>query len=136
MAITAGDLFSKWILDQVGLSAQTSIEAAFFYMAAIQTQPLLVIIMGTIIVLAQIIQFFMMVGRNAMIVVLVGQMPLAASGSNTDMGQQWTQKAIAWLIALRTFTSLKGAFVRFMMSTFTSASGRENARSTRAPSGR
>jgi hypothetical protein len=60
---------------------------------------MLLILLGLLVILTQIIQFGLMMVRNAMIVLLAGVLPISAAASNTATGKQWWSKSVAWLLA-------------------------------------
>ncbi|MGQ0632489.1 MAG: hypothetical protein ACT4P1_15830 [Sporichthyaceae bacterium] len=92
--IEVGDAFSDWILTQ----AQVDLDS-MVVLSGVASQPMLVIILGIVVILSQVIQLGLMIIRNGMIILLAAVLPLAAAGSNTQMGRQWWQKSTAWLIA-------------------------------------
>ncbi|MDX6240659.1 MAG: hypothetical protein QOG10_5479, partial [Kribbellaceae bacterium] len=59
----------------------------------------LLITIGIITVLASIIQIVLMVVRSAMLILLVGVLPMAAAATNTEMGRGWFKRIISWLVA-------------------------------------
>jgi hypothetical protein len=93
-AVEAGDAFTHWILtaSQADLPKTAGLEA-------VTGQPILVILLGLVVVLTQVIQFALMLARNAMIVLLVGTLPLSASASATVAGRAWWARSVAWLVA-------------------------------------
>jgi len=91
--IAAGDAFTKWILKESDLDfSQTLI------LEAVSNSGVL-LILAVIVVVTQIIQFFLMLVRNGMLVFLAGTLPLLSATTNTATGKQGYQKAIAWTIA-------------------------------------
>lgn len=101
--IAASDLFSSWIITaSTGSDFTTSIGNLLNFGAATGTAAfglVLLIILGLLAVLASIIQIVLMVMRSAMLILLVCVAPLAAAATNTEMGQQWFRKVLAWTIA-------------------------------------
>ena len=104
LLIQASDDFSKWILDQA-LGAD---DHAFANKLVDKvTDPLkdggvglaLVILIGILMVITALIQLALMIIRYAMLILLVGVMPLTASATNTEMGMMWFKRSIAWLAA-------------------------------------
>jgi hypothetical protein len=70
--------------------------------SAILGSPLLLgilIAVGILCILASIIQIVLMVVRTAMLILLLGVLPIAAAATNTEMGRNWFKKIIAWLLA-------------------------------------
>lgn len=93
LGIQVGEAFSTWILDKAQVDFSQTV-----VMAAIQS-PGVIILLSIIVIIAQVIQLGLMLIRNAMIVILVGVLPLAAAAGNTQTGRQWWQKSFAWLLA-------------------------------------
>jgi hypothetical protein len=92
--VELGDAFTEWILAEADLDVQNMV-----VLEPLLAQPFIVLILGLVVILAQIIQLLLMLARNAMVLLLVGVLPVAAAASNTTMGRQWWSKAVAWLIA-------------------------------------
>ena len=61
--------------------------------------PLLVIVLGLIAILVSVVQIMLMVARAAMLVLLCGALPLAASFTSTEAGRMWFRRFTAWLLA-------------------------------------
>ncbi|MEU1121960.1 MULTISPECIES: type IV secretion system protein [unclassified Streptomyces] len=59
----------------------------------------LLLILSLLMILATICQIGFMLVRNAMLIVLVATMPLAAAASSTAQGKTWFQKNLGWLLA-------------------------------------
>ncbi|MEU4196561.1 hypothetical protein AB0E69_31965 [Kribbella sp. NPDC026611] len=59
----------------------------------------LLITIGILCVIAGVIQIVLMVVRSAMLILLIGVLPIAAAATNTEMGKQWFKKIVAWLAA-------------------------------------
>ncbi|MGW3200119.1 hypothetical protein ACWDBD_37245 [Streptomyces sp. NPDC001118] len=113
LATQFGDYFSTWILEHA-LNVQasdgtnlTSTGASEFGTAmknltVLQTKGLadfLVIVMGLFGIISCIIQLILMLIRYAMLGLLVGTLPVAASLSGTENGKSMYKKAVGWLIA-------------------------------------
>jgi hypothetical protein len=92
--VELGDAYTEWILAEADLDLQN-----MAVLEAVAGQPFIVLILGVVVILAQIIQLLLMLARNALLLLLVGVLPVAAAASNTMMGRQWWSKAVAWLIA-------------------------------------
>ncbi|GAA3080387.1 ABC-type multidrug transport system fused ATPase/permease subunit [Kribbella aluminosa] len=60
---------------------------------------LLVIFVGILMVITSIIQLGLMLVRYAMLILLVGVLPITAAATNTEMGMAWFKKAVSWLVA-------------------------------------
>jgi len=46
-----------------------------------------------------VVQIVLMVVRSAMLILLLGVLPIAAAATNTEMGKGWFKRIISWLIA-------------------------------------
>ena len=92
-ALWIGDAVADWVLasSPARLSPVVVISASL--------SPALVILLSVTIILAQLVQALMMLVKNAMIVLLVGFLPLTAGATNTPLGQAGFQKALTWLAA-------------------------------------
>ncbi|MGC5412142.1 hypothetical protein ACPXCX_52125, partial [Streptomyces sp. DT225] len=61
--------------------------------------PVIALILALIATLACVAQVGLMMVRTAMLVLLVGTLPLSAAASSTPAGQAWFRKSLGWLIA-------------------------------------
>ncbi|MDI3195505.1 hypothetical protein QK290_14355 [Pseudarthrobacter sp. AL07] len=59
----------------------------------------ILIVLGLIGLIASLVQIVLMVVRSGMLVILAGILPTTAAFTNTEMGNQWFQKAVGWTIA-------------------------------------
>jgi len=107
LLVTAADGFSIWIINN-SLGCDVREGGACFGSNMVNLMalggagglgPLLMIILGLVAILASVVQILLVVARSAMLVVLTGILPLAASATNTEMGRQWFKKCVAWLVA-------------------------------------
>ncbi|ROP44320.1 MULTISPECIES: hypothetical protein [unclassified Rathayibacter] len=109
LATQAGDAFSIWILNNstdCDVSQQgesncfgTNIFAMISLTATSGIGLIGLFLLGMLAVFMTYVQIALMVFRGAMLVVLAGIFPLAASFTNTEIGRQWFKKAMAWTIA-------------------------------------
>jgi hypothetical protein len=122
--ITVGDIFSSCIISTALQSGDASgwvhgcqninsgnsqafgekmgAVLGFAAVVGIAGSPLLIGIMiavGILCVIASLIQIVLMVVRSAMLVLLLGVLPIAAAATNTEMGRNWFKRIIAWLLA-------------------------------------
>ncbi|MET9270382.1 hypothetical protein [Kribbella sp. NPDC003557] len=121
--ITAGDIFSSCIIstaldsknagwvdgcqniasgDSQHFGEVMGAVLGFGAVVAIAGSPLLIGIMiavGILCVIASLIQIVLMVVRSAMLVLLLGVLPIAAAATNTEMGRTWFKRIISWLLA-------------------------------------
>jgi hypothetical protein len=58
-----------------------------------------VFLFGVIAIVTCFIQIILMIVRSAMLILLAGVLPLAASATNTEMGKAWFKRVIGWLVA-------------------------------------
>ena len=59
----------------------------------------LMITIGILTIVAGVIQIVLMVVRSAMLILLIGVLPIAAAATNTEMGRTWFKRIISWLLA-------------------------------------
>lgn len=103
LAVTASDQFSTWVISQsipssssfgVALTGLLGLTAGSSGFGAI-----LVIVLGLFMLLASLIQIFLMVIRGGMLVLLAGVLPTTAAFTNTQIGREWFRKAVGWMVA-------------------------------------
>ena len=108
LATQAGDEFSVWILNNSTNCDVTNGESncfgtnVFAMISLTATSPIGLIglfFLGMLAVLMTYTQVALMIFRGAMLVVLAGIFPIAAAATNTEIGQQWFKKAMAWTLA-------------------------------------
>jgi hypothetical protein len=59
----------------------------------------LLICLGLLCIIAGVIQIVLMVVRSAMLILLLGVLPIAAAATNTEMGKEWFKKILSWIFA-------------------------------------
>jgi hypothetical protein len=99
--IKVSDVFSKWIIDQSLGSGNFDAK-----LTEKMTDPLkdngvglmLVIVIGILMVISALVQLGLMIIRYAMLVLLVGVLPLTAAATNTEAGMAWFKRAVGWLV--------------------------------------
>lgn len=96
LALDVGDAVAAWVLHAVNFKP-----SALLVLPAVASSgnTIVVIVLALVVVLAQIIQVVLMLVKNAMVVLLVGFLPLTAGATNTPLGQAGFQKALTWLAA-------------------------------------
>ncbi|MCM6761264.1 hypothetical protein NB037_02420 [Rathayibacter sp. ZW T2_19] len=108
LATQAGDEFSVWILNRSTDCDVTNGESncfgtnVFAMISLTATSGIGLIglfLLGILAVLMTYIQVALMIFRGAMLVVLAGIFPIAAAATNTEIGQQWFKKTMAWTLA-------------------------------------
>jgi type IV secretion system protein TrbL len=93
----ANSNFSTHLAQLLGITGQSGGFTAG--LAATATTAVIAIVLGLLAFLGSVIQVMLMLVRGGMLVLLVGTLPLIAAFSNTEMGNQWFRKAVAWLLA-------------------------------------
>ncbi len=59
----------------------------------------LAITIGVLAIVAGVIQIVLMVVRSAMLILLLGVLPISAAATNTEMGRTWFKRIVSWLLA-------------------------------------
>lgn len=103
LAVVAADRLASWILSSatVGTDFGQNLVSLIALSGATTGAlgPIVVIVLGSIAMLASLVQIALMVLRAGMLVLLAGIFPLSASFTNTATGKAWFQKCVSWLIA-------------------------------------
>jgi hypothetical protein len=97
LALEVGDAVATWILDAADFKPSLIVAASLPAVTGSTTG--VVIVLSLVVILTQIIQAVLMLVKNAMIVLLVGFLPLTAGATNTPLGRGGFLKAMTWLIA-------------------------------------
>jgi type IV secretion system protein TrbL len=103
LAVSASDQFSTWIISQ-SIPSSSSFGAALTGLLGLTAASsgfgaILVIVLGLFMLLASLIQIFLMVVRGGMLVLLAGVLPTTAAFTNTQAGREWFRKAVGWMVA-------------------------------------
>ncbi|MEN8649745.1 hypothetical protein ABCR94_03575 [Streptomyces sp. 21So2-11] len=102
LLIQASDSFSKWIIEEA-YSGQEFGDAVIGWLGLASmvgfNGPVIALILALIATFACIAQVGLMMVRTAMLILLVGTLPLSAAASSTAAGQAWFRKSLGWLIA-------------------------------------
>ncbi|WP_427887418.1 hypothetical protein ACQHIV_31140 [Kribbella sp. GL6] len=130
--ISSADDFSTWIIHQ---ALGTNDHEFAARIGELLTDPLkgpgdalgfvLVIFVGILMVITAIIQLGLMLVRYAMLILLVGVLPLTAAATNTEMGMMWLKRSVSWLVAFiiyKPVAALIYASAIYMMSATTPTS--------------
>ncbi|MGC4947955.1 hypothetical protein ACLQ2N_17390 [Streptomyces sp. DT224] len=98
----ASDSFSTWIITEAYGGKEFG-EAVVGWLGLSMmvgfNGPVIALILALIATLACVAQVGLMMVRTAMLVLLVGTLPLSAAASSTPAGQAWFRKSLGWLIA-------------------------------------
>lgn len=105
LLIQASDQFSSWI---IGEALGADDHAFATELAKRIADPLkdpgerlqfaLINLVGILMVITAITQLGLMIVRSAMLVLLVGVLPLTAAATNTEMGMAWFKRSVSWLV--------------------------------------
>lgn len=112
LSVTAADAFSVWVLegatncdvdasptDGESTCFGTTVGSIVMLTASSPIGMIGVLILGSLALLMTYIQVALMIVRGGMLVLLAGILPLSASFTNTEMGQQTFKKTVGWTIA-------------------------------------
>ena len=102
LMIDASDAFSKWVIETAIGAADGKFVTKLLSVASIQPNGIgwALIALGCLVgIAANLIQFAMMECREAILPLVAGIIPLAASAALTDWGQQWLRKTTSWVIS-------------------------------------
>lgn len=100
-ASAASDAFSSWILNQAAGGVGTQALTTMGTLAATSIPAAgLVVILAVLSIIGMVIQVALLMVRSALLVVLAGVWPLAASVSMIEGGQAWFRKITGWLLAM------------------------------------
>ena len=94
LALQVGDAVAGWALRSTDVRFNTA-----GLLAVTQGTTGVVIVLSLVVILAQIVQAVLMLVKNAMVVLLVGFLPLTAGATNTPVGKAGFHKALTWLAA-------------------------------------
>lgn len=106
LALRAGDAYAYWILRQAifgdSPNPTEDLGTAIASMSAAQSYPavLVLILLQVPFLLATATQIILMIFREGAVVVLAGQLQLAAAGGFTRLTSGWLAKVAGWMAAL------------------------------------
>lgn len=102
LALAAGDAYSTWIIDAStsgDVKGNVGKVGATLWGGGAGMGAGLVLIVSLLAILSGVVQLALMLVRGAMLVLLVGALPLAAAASITSDGRSGYRKMAGWLIA-------------------------------------
>ncbi|MEU5959211.1 hypothetical protein [Streptomyces sp. NPDC047525] len=110
----AGDSFSNWILmDSLGCGGETPTKGCSTAFGkriiklvakdAEASMMAITLVTALLIMISSFIQMCFMMARNAMLILLVGTLPLSAAAAGTEAGRGWFQKTAGWIVAFLLF---------------------------------
>ena len=106
LLITASDDFSKWILSEAAVGDDGQFATKILSVATLNPSAIgmiVIIVAGVFGLLANLVQIGLMFVRSAMLILLVGIIPLAGAATNTKWGAAWLYKTLGWFIAFLMF---------------------------------
>lgn len=106
LLITASDDFSKWILSEASVGDDGQFATKILSVATLNPTSIgmiVIIVAGVFGLLANLVQIGLMFVRSAMLILLVGIIPLAGAATNTKWGAAWLSKTIGWFTAVLLF---------------------------------
>lgn len=106
LLITASDDFSTWILSEAAVGDDGQFATKILSVATLNPSAIgmiVIIVAGLFGLLANLVQIGLMFVRSAMLILLVGIIPLAGAATNTKWGAAWLSKTLGWFIAFLMF---------------------------------
>lgn len=106
LLITASDDFSTWILSEAAVGDDGQFATKILSVATLNPSAIgmiVIIVAGLFGLLANLVQIGLMFVRSAMLILLVGIIPLAGAATNTKWGAAWLYKTLGWFIAFLMF---------------------------------
>lgn len=106
-AIGLGDEFSSWVLSEATQGDESHFMVQLLDISVITLTPgtpvFFLLVIGLVGFIANLVQAVLMLVRSAMLILLVGTIPLAAAASVTGWGQAWLKKTFGWAVAFVLF---------------------------------
>jgi type IV secretion system protein TrbL len=100
LLLNFGDEFSTWILNRAAGGSFANTFVAFLTVSSLTPLgTLAMILVALAAVLGGFVQMVFLFIRNAVLLVILGVYPMAASASSTPTGQAWFQKQTGWIVA-------------------------------------
>lgn len=107
--ILGGDAYSKWILAESG----TGVDQFGLQSGALLSNPGLALIVGIVGIFAVLIQWLIMLGRNAVLPLLVAFWPTAAAANLISSKSGVFEKVTAWILAFIIYKPLAASIYAF-----------------------
>ncbi|MCX5042500.1 hypothetical protein OG921_04850 [Aldersonia sp. NBC_00410] len=99
-----GDGFATWVVMETSGQNPMKLVATMLSLTSYNTAaPGLMLVIAVIGILGALMQAVLLVVRQAMLIVVVAALPIAASAGGMEVGKQSYQKLIAWIIAFLLF---------------------------------
>lgn len=113
VAIPAGDAFSKYILDEAGVTVQGYEQLGPGAAAVAQIGPGLAIVAGIFGVIATLLQWVIMIVRATVLPLLVAIWPVAAAAAMIRGAEQSFSKVTMWLVAFLLYKPIAAIIYAF-----------------------
>lgn len=107
--ILGGDAYSKWILDESG----TGVDPFGIQSAVLLANPGLALIVGLVGIFAVLLQWLIMLGRNATLPLLVAFWPTAAAANLVSAKTDMFGKVTGWIIAFIIYKPMAATIYAF-----------------------
>lgn len=107
--ILGGDAYSKWILDE----SSTGVDPFGIQSAVLLANPGLALIVGLVGIFAVLLQWLIMLGRNATLPLLVAFWPTAAAANLVSAKTDMFGKVTGWIIAFIIYKPLAATIYAF-----------------------
>lgn len=107
--ILGGDAYSKWILDESG----TGVDPFGIQSAVLLANPGLALIVGLVGIFAVLLQWLIMLGRNATLPLLVAFWPTAAAANLVSAKTDMFGKVTGWIVAFIIYKPLAATIYAF-----------------------
>ena len=103
VGVQIGEAFSTWVIGQA-TSGKGTFTEKIFDIGILGGSPtgmpmLLILILCLVALLANLVQVILLLVRSAMLILLVGMLPMAAAAAVTGWGQNWLRKMVVWTVA-------------------------------------
>jgi len=114
--VEAGDKIAAALLSDALAQSAAEGQSAVEGLVANGGGPGLSMLLGILGVLAALVQFFVLLARNAILPVVVLLLPLAAASGGTALGKAWFGKLTAWILALAFYKPVAAAIYAVVLT--------------------
>lgn len=119
--LRAGDELSRVVLDDAANNFAVLMVDNLTYQEGVKNN-FSYVLLGIVAAIVASLQWCMMLGRQAALLVLAAMLPLAASGSINRATRGWLNRLLPWLIAIAVYKPA-AAFIYFIGFTYLSTTG-------------
>jgi type IV secretion system protein TrbL len=114
--VKAGDAIAAALLSDALATSAAADQSTVEGMLANGGGPGASMLLGILGTLACLVQFFVLLARNAVLPVVVLLLPLAAASGGTALGKAWFSKLAAWLLALAFYKPVAAAIYAVVLT--------------------